>query len=372
MSLTGRPLACLLIVAVAAVLATTVWKWDRLAGPGTRRLTSRLAALLLCQSLVTLTALTMINRHFGFYGTWSELVGAAGVGSVHLVQDQGRGGTAASSTLIRRDPDLTIGTRPDHDGRLDTVDIRGIRSGLHARAYVYLPPQYFQRGAERRRFPVAMAFSGYPGAQRNLITQVRLPQTAREETRAGRAQPTVYVMLRPSMVPGRDTECTDVPGGPQTATFFTQDVPEAIRSTYRVSETRKGWATVGLSTGGYCSLKLAMRHSDTFSKAASISGYYNAIKDITTGDLYGDSQQVRNENDLVWRLQNRPQPPISILVTTTRSEENHKNKTQNFLSLVKPPMQASSLILEKGGHNFQTWRQVLPQVLHWLTQNLTP
>lgn len=371
MSLTGWPLACLLLVAVAAVLAATVWGWGRLAGPGVRLLAARLGALILCQALVTLSVLVLVNRHFGFYGTWGELTGAAGIGGGSIVQKQGRGGTEAAATLIRRKPEVSIGGTAARDGRVDTVDIRGLRSGLHERAYVYLPPEYFQRNHERRRFPVAVVFSGYPGAQRNLITKVGVPQTARDEAKAGRIQPMVYVMLRPSMVKGRDTECLDVPGGPQTATFFTQDVPEAVRAAYRVSDDRRGWGVFGLSTGGYCALKLAMRYSDMFSKAASLSGYYGAIKDITTGDLYGGSQAVRNENDLFWRLRHRPQPPISVLVTTSRVGEKNKDGTQRFLSLVKPPMRASSLVLDSGGHNFQTWKRVLPQVLRWMSRGLT-
>ena len=371
MSLTGWPLACLLFVAVVAVLAATVWGWGRLAGPGARMLAARLVALALCQALVTLSVLVVINRHFGFYGTWGELVGAAGVGNGHLVQNQERGGDDVAATLIRREPEVSIGGTPKRDGRLDTVDIRGLRSGLHARAYIYLPPQYFQPGGSRRRFPVSVVFSGYPGAQRNLVTQIRVPQTARDETGAGRVQPMVYVLMRPSMVKGRDTECLDIPGGPQTATFFTQDMPEAVRSSYRVSGDRRGWGVFGLSTGGYCSLKLAMTYSNVFSKAASLSGYYGAIKDITTGDLYGGSQAVRNENDLFWRLRHRPQPPISVLLTTSKVGEKNKDGTQRFLSLVKPPMRASSLVLESGGHNFQTWKRILPQVLRWMSQGLT-
>ncbi|CNE28826.1 Conserved hypothetical protein (esterase?) [Mycobacterium tuberculosis] len=369
MSLTGRPLMCLLIVAVVVVLVATVGGWERLAGPGARMLAARLGALVLCQVLVTLSVLVVVNRHFGFYGSWGELAGAAGVGG-HVVQKQGRGGGDVKAELIRRKPEVSIGGTAERDGKVETVDIRGLRSGLHARAYVYLPPQYFQAGSTRR-FPVAVVFSGYPGAQRNLVTQVKVPQTARDEAKAGRIQPIVYVMLRPSMVKGRDTECMDVPGGPQTATFFTQDVPEAIRSIYRVSDDRRGWGVFGLSTGGYCSLKLAMRHSDVFSSAASLSGYYAAIKDITTGDLYGGSQVVRNENDLFWRLRHRPQPPISVLVTTSRVGEQNKDETQRFLSLVRPPMRASSLVLDSGGHNFQTWRRVLPQVLRWMSHALT-
>lgn len=372
MSLTGRPVMCLLIVAVIAAVAATLWGWRSLAGSGVRHVAARLGAFVLCQVLVTLSVLVAVNRHFGFYESWGELAGAGGIGNGgRIVAKQDRGGAGITAQLIKRKPEVSIGDVPQRDGELDTVDIRGARSGLHARAYVYLPPQYFQPGAEQRRFPVAVALSGYPGALRNLVTQVKVPQTAQAEIKAGRVQPTVYVLLRPSMVQGRDTECMDVPGGPQTGTFFTQDLPEAVRSAYRVPLDRKGWGVFGLSMGGYCSLKLAMRNSDVFSTAASLSGYYGAIKDVTTGDLYGGSQAVRNENDLFWRLRNLPAPPVSVMVTTSKVGEKNKEGTERFLSLVKPPMRASSLVLDSGGHNFQTWNRVLPQVLRWMSQGLS-
>ncbi|HEU5029830.1 MAG TPA: alpha/beta hydrolase-fold protein [Spirillospora sp.] len=369
MSLTGWPLTSVLIAAVLAALTATVWGWGRLAGRGVGRVAGRLGAFLLCQLLVTLLVLVTVNRHFDFYADWGELAGAGGIGGGHLVTVQGKGGPVTAK-LIRRKPEIGIGGSPSTDGRIDTVDIRGVRSGLHSHAYVYLPPQYFQPGQDKRRFPVAVGLSGYPGALRNLVTQVKVPQTARDEIKQGRVQPTVYVLLRPSMVRGRDTECMDIPGGPQTGTFLSQDLPEAVRSQYRVAADRAGWGVFGLSTGGYCSLKLAMRDSDVYSAAASLSGYYGAIKDITTGDLYGGSQAVRNENDLFWRLRHLPPPPVSVLVTTSEVGEKNKEGTERFLSMVKPPMRATSLVLDSGGHNFSTWNRVLPQALQWMSRSI--
>ncbi|CAM5397307.1 esterase [Streptomyces badius] len=54
--------------------------------------------------------------------------------------------------------------------------------------------------------------------------------------KAGKARPMILVMLRPTVAPPRDTECVDVPGGPQTETFFAEDLPEAVTGTYRAGE----------------------------------------------------------------------------------------------------------------------------------------
>ena len=49
-------------------------------------------------------------------------------------------------------------------------------------------------------------------------------------------QPMILVMMRPTVAPPRDTECVDVPGGPQTETFFAKDLPDAVSAHYRVGD----------------------------------------------------------------------------------------------------------------------------------------
>ncbi|CAM5403542.1 hypothetical protein SRIMM317S_01361 [Streptomyces rimosus subsp. rimosus] len=62
-------------------------------------------------------------------------------------------------------------------------------------AYVYLPPQYFQKQYERQRFPVVVAISGYPGGHYLLAQHLRVTQTAGDLIAKGKMQPTVIVML---------------------------------------------------------------------------------------------------------------------------------------------------------------------------------
>ena len=47
--------------------------------------------------------------------------------------------------------------------------------------------------------------TGYPGNAKNLITQMRIPQTAAAAIAIGRIQPMIIVMLRPMLTPPRST-----------------------------------------------------------------------------------------------------------------------------------------------------------------------
>jgi enterochelin esterase-like enzyme len=421
MGLTSGWFLAVMIGATVSWIAVTVVLWPRLARPaswrdgraGVGRLAGRMAGraglLSGSQVLVLATFLVWLNGYFAFYGSWSELFGhsvpAKNAAPAKAIRQAGpglhptgglppvgrpvrwqaepvrffafglgpgpghpalqpRGGTRAADHLIR----LPGAARY---GMIVRVQIKGTRAGLTASAgYVYLPPQYFRRAYAHDRFPAVLALTGYPGEARSIIDKLGLLATAARLVAAGRARPVVYVMLDVSPVFPRDTECANVPAGPQVASLFAVDVPLAIEHAFRVTTSRAGWGTLGYSTGGYCATKLAMLYPDTFSAAVSIAGYFTALRDSTTGNLYGGSVADRNENDLDWRLLHLPAPPVSILVTSSKVGENTYPGTLRFLRLIRPPMHAYAFILPVGGHNFGVWNRELPQVLPWLTSRL--
>jgi enterochelin esterase-like enzyme len=357
MTLTGTLLQVLLVVLALAALGVTVWLMPRM-----KRTLGRIGMLLGCQLCALLTLLAVGNAYFDFYHSWGDLTGNVSEAAA------GPGLTGVAEVTHVRDSFIDAHRLSPSDGGLQSVVIHGRRSGISTPAYIYLPPQYAKE--PNRRFPVTVAFTGYPGNAQNLITRMQLPQLASHEIAAARTQPMIFVMLRPMVTPPRDTECTDVPGGPQAETFFAQDLPTAIGAAYHTAAGPHGWGLLGDSTGGYCAAKLVMRHSDRFSAAVSLSGYFHALSDFTTGDLYGGSKAYRGDNDLFWRLEHLPPPPVSILVTSSRSGERDYPQVQRFIKLARPPTEVDSLILPSGGHHFSVWRRELPSALRWLSDRL--
>ncbi|NEB78864.1 esterase family protein, partial [Streptomyces sp. SID14478] len=274
---------------------------------------------------------------------------------------------------LDRVPGLPAGP-PAKAGRVESVRIVGRRTRAIAPAFVYLPPQYFQRQFHRQRFPVIVAISGYPGGIMNLAKFLRVPQTADELERTGRLQPTVVVMVRPTIAPPRDTECVDVPGGPKAETFFTKDLTDALRSTYRVGHDPSAWGALGYSSGGSCALQLALRDPQVYTSAASLSGDYRIDDDLTTGSLFGggpDARQRQRGHDLGWRLRHLPVPRVSVLVASSRQGEKDYGPTMSFLKAVKPPLTAARIILPRGSHHFTTWVREIGPALQWMGSRLT-
>jgi len=374
LDLLGKPLLVLLLILAVCLPAATYFCWLRVAGPRLVRVGTRLLLIVGCQLAAVMLVAGAVNDYGNFYASWSELAGST-VGTPGASKPHAAGaGTALrsdqSAVRVLPDPGWSSASQWSTRGRVVAVRIRGARSALSGTATVYLPPQYFQPAQAHRSFPAVEVFGGYPGSEQGLLNTMRYPQHLLDEMSAHRAGPMVLVMQRPAVTFPRDTECTDVPDGPQALTYFAQDVPAAISRSFRVRPT--GWGAMGYSTGGYCAVKIAMLHSDVIPAAVALSGYFHAVRDRSTGDLWGGSALLRQLNDLEWRMAHLPAPPVSLFVAASRTERGPDGyrDTQRFLSLVRSPTHVRTMILPAGGHNFGSWSQEMGPGLDWLSSQL--
>ncbi|MBS2965464.1 hypothetical protein KGA66_20600 [Actinocrinis puniceicyclus] len=391
LSLDGAPFLTLLAIITLALFAGVIVLWPRLGGSGVKPVAGRVGLFAVAQLSALALFAALVNADFEFYASWSDLFGtlhpkntitmaqpspvaavASAGGNVSAVP----GGPSGRNTALVVDGKggsaLLGGSDPKKYGQIQYVKITGPRSGLTQNVQIYLPPQYFQPKYENLRFPAALVPSGFPGSADEMSTRLRFPARLLAGIQDGADRPVVLIMLTPMIVSGRDTECTDVPGGPQALTFWVEDIPTAVQSAYRVQSGARYWGVVGDSTGGYCAVKIPMLYSDRFAAGASISGYFAALQDSTTGTLYGDSQDVRNENDLMWRIRHLPSPPVSLFLTASRQGDENYSATMQFVGLAKPPTLITTDISDIGGHNFNTWYNDVPDALKWLTNTLAP
>ncbi|MFG1809980.1 alpha/beta hydrolase [Streptomyces sp. NPDC049040] len=369
MGLTSEKVLLAAALLATALFAATVWLWPRLARRGPLPVLGRVGVLLATQlSLIAALAL-VANDSFGFYASWADLLGRDTAPGVVLDRAGGPPADGAVQVLGTVHTGGPGGTVPRIGGRIQRVAITGGVSGITTTAYVYLPPEYFRQ--PRRRFPAALVLTGYPGTAEALYGKLRYPAVAAAEVRRGTARPMVLVMMRPTVAPPRDTECTDVPGGPRTETFFATDLRRSLATRYRVGTDAAGWGVIGDSTGGYCALKLALRDPGCYGSAVGLSADYGAPKDATTGDLYGGDADRRRGNDLMWRLGHLPHPAVNLLVTSSRHGEHDYRATLRFIALAGGPTRVSSIILPSGGHNFTTWSREIPAALAWLSAHLS-
>ncbi|MFD8548696.1 alpha/beta hydrolase [Streptomyces sp. NPDC059649] len=369
MGLTSKKVLLLAVLVAVALFILTVWLWPRLSKGNWRAVLGRVGLLLATQLSLFAAVGLFANNSFGFYASWADLFGQEQEPGVVTNYQTGPNGTKLQMLGTER-ISVQNGSRPSAAGRIDKVLIRGEHSKIASPAFVYLPPQYFQKKYTKKQFPAALVLTGYPGTAEALYKKLHFPQTQHGLLKEHRMRPTVLVMMRPTVAPPRDTECVDIPNGPQTESFFTKDLRADITEHYRIGREAKSWGVIGDSTGGYCALKMAMRHPEAYSTAVALSGAYKAPLDATTGDLFGGDLRLQRENNLLWRQRHLPAPPVNLLVTSSKQGEANYKQTLRFIEQTKSPTRISSIILDSGGHNFNTWRREIPAALEWLGNHL--
>ncbi|MET9430542.1 MULTISPECIES: alpha/beta hydrolase-fold protein [unclassified Streptomyces] len=370
MGLTSNKVLALAAVVAVGLFAATVWLWPRLSRRGLRPVLGRVGLLLATQLALFASVGLAANNYFLFYGSWADLFGQEQ--QMGVVVDHSAGAARSVRVVAEQKPEgVPGGGRPAAAGQVQKVLIAGKKSGITSPAYVYLPPEYFQPAYAGKTFPAAVVLTGYPGTAENLLKGLKYPRTAYEQVKSGKMRPMVLVMLRPTVAPPRDTECVDIPGGPQTETFFAEDLPTAVSAAYRVGTQPRNWGFIGNSTGGYCALKIALHHPERYAAGAGLSAYYKAAEDVTTGDLFKGDRRLRDRANLLWSLDHLPQGRSSFLVTTSKQGEGNLKGTREFIAKVKAPARVSSITLDSGGHNFTTWNREIPPALVWLSGRLS-
>lgn len=379
-------------LACAAVLVPigTVVLWSRLRGPQVLRGGVRLFMLLLGQALTVALAAVLVNNWGQFYTSWGDLLGTVNTppvisvygahttpstthlgGAAPLRVAAVSIGTATGRMQLQNNMGWSTAAQRDTRGEVDGAVITGLDSGLTVPAYVYLPPQYFLPKYAHHKFPAVEVLSGYPGSALSLVDTMGYPARALAMVRAHHSVPMIYVMLRSTAAPPRDTECTNIANGPQAETFLGTELTSAVEHTLRVEPGH--WGVIGDSTGGYCAAKLAMALPTVYAGGVSLSGYYHALDGGTAGNLFGGSLHLQHENDLRWLLRHRPVPRVSLYLTSglqqTKTAEG-LSETRRFLHLVRPPMSVTAVIEKEGGHNFRTWTRELPRAMRWMAARI--
>jgi enterochelin esterase-like enzyme len=316
LALTSISLVIVLAGLAVILLGGVLVAWPRLAGSGARLVALRLIALCSVHAIVLLLAFVIVNRANLFYSSWSDLLGQYTGGGTVVKMTAPRGPEVSSAPVsVDATRPIRLPGRPQPAGILQTVQIQGQLSGLRLPGYVYLPSGYQHGPLADGRYPVIVALSGVDGslASGNSPYEAeRLAAAAAAQIAAGRLPPLILVMLPAGL--RSDPGCLNVPGGPQAALFFAQDMPAAIGAQYLASPQRSEWGLLGDVRGGYCALQLALTNAATFAAVAVPSGAYQAPPGPHAWAAWGGSRQLRTQDNLAWLLRHQPMQPISLLL----------------------------------------------------------
>lgn len=315
------------------------------------------------QLTAVLFAGLVVNAHFDLYTSWAELFGHSGVSKAAT--------PLTGSAFDRRyHAALSAGFQQGHGTVLPLI-IPAPGTGLPAQsALVYLPPQYGNPQATSVRFPVIELMDGVPGHPETWLGPLHLQHILDGMIGSLASSPFIAVMPTMTVLPGRDTECVNVWGGPAVDTYLTSDVRDAVVATVRAQSDPHGWGIMGYSTGGYCAMNLAMRHPEMFGAAVSLSGYDRPYLDRSTGALFGPGRHLIEENTPLWEAQHWPGKPLNLMVVASRSDKDTYRDALQLRDAAHGDLHVTVVLLAHGGHNFGLWSLLEPLAYNWFSHQL--
>lgn len=369
MSLLGWPFLALVAVISLAGLAGVWAVWLR--WPPKVATPARAGSLLFVMLLGAVLSATLVNRQFGFYASWSDLLATSA-----RSYEPPRSFSAESPDKALQILTPAWQQRGAESARLGRgilleVVFAGPVSRISRPGLLYLPADYF-KGLAASSLPVVEMFHGTPGGPTNYDTQLQVRDVLDTEI-AARRMPAVIAAF-PTTYQGRPSECVDALGGELNETYLAVDIPAAIDSAFHLTRGRT-YAALGYSEGGFCAVNLGLHHPDRYSAAASLSGYFTAGIDTGKGasSPYRGKRAALDENSPLWWLQHRS--PTGPALYLTAGGQDSFALAQNVAMLEAARTKARRLPLlvtqlPDSGHNFGTWSASLPAALDFLGRHL--
>lgn len=358
------PITMSIVVAVMllAIVAIPLF-WER----WKRKLLGRTVTILCAVVAIVVTTGLAGNMIGGFFPTLGSLLGTGVYAADSIDAESTQNG---QNLEVVRD----VGTAHAKDGKGTVVHMKvmGRRTRVTRDVTVYLPPQYFDAGYKNLRFPAIEWIPNYPSGPEVVTDGYRLPEQLDTAIAKHVLPPVVVIMPDPTGVPkiGHDTECVDEVNGTANDTYLTADLREWALEKLGVAADRKAWTFAGWSSGGYCAMNLVTRHPQWYGQAVSVSGYDRAQMDAETEDLYKGRRDVDDANNVGITVRLHPSP-VDILAIWGEKEKFEGAAAELIRVGVRPPVRFSSWRVPDAGHNMNTFKSQIPDILMWIGAHTT-
>ncbi|WP_134732627.1 alpha/beta hydrolase [Amycolatopsis nivea] len=357
----------LAVIGVLALLAvvSVPWFWDKWRK---RKQIGRSATVVVALCLVIVTLGLTGNMIGGFFPTLGSLLGTGAFAAEGIDVEGGDNGVD-----LGRARDLGVAHARVGKGTIAHVTVTGRRTGLTRDVTVYLPPQYFQHPYKAMRFPAIIWIPNYPSGPEVTTAPIgyHLPEQLDAAISKHLLPPVIVLIPDPTGTPkiGHDTECVDEVNGSPNDTYLSADVREWGIQRLGLNPDRRAWTIAGWSSGGYCALNLVTRHPQWYAQAASVSGYEKAQVDGETENLFRGRKDIEDANNVKITLRQHP-APLELLAISGEKEQNESRAVDQMRAAAQPPVQFTTWRIPDAGHNMNTFKAQLPDVLTWIGQRI--
>ncbi len=231
--------------------------------------------------------------------------------------------------------------------------------------YLVLLPRDYSTG---RSFPVLYLLHGLYGDYTNWDKRTGIESYAKTVS---------FLIVMPDANDSWYTNSATVPRD-KFEDYITKDVISEIDTKYRTIREKRARAIAGLSMGGYGAIKLALRHPDLFGFAASLSGAFNASRNLDhlrpefrakLQEVFGKARNhARKQNDVFRLLRTAHEYPYFYLACGAEDFFLGTNRT------LAAQLSSQKVTYEyhetAGGHTWEYWDSALDPMLQAAARQL--
>ena len=235
---------------------------------------------------------------------------------------------------------------------------------------VYVPDQ---KPTQDSPYPVVYLLHGSFGSENDWLANGDLKSTADQLMASGKIPPALIVM------PGSQSWWLNGYNEPAENAFF-EDLIPYIEASYLTARTREGRFVAGLSAGGYGATRFALKYPELFGAAAALSpATYVPLPPKNSSahrhPAFLDADERFDEQ--LWQRSNYPAlwddyiaKSITVPFYINSGDHDEFNiahhATALFSTLRDLQPDAAELRILDGAHDWQVWKQTLPEVLIFL------
>ncbi len=332
----------------------------------------------ICTVLGLLLTLLIVNNYYQFYPTLGELFnqndnvqGLDAALSKPVLQYSNNASKTVSTHSL--ESELDASSQRSTAGKVYSLNIPGPVSSFKARtAYVYVPAIYST--VTDIHLPVIILTAGFPGLTENWLGS-GLEHSMDEFAQIHKGITPLVFMVDNTGSLTNDTECVNSPRG-NVETYLTTDVPNYIKSHFRVVNSPNNWAIGGLSLGGMCSVMLTLRHPDVYHYFMDYGGELGpevGSKQQTIDTLFNGSAAAWAAHQPSLLLASKKYKDKGLGGFFGDGDQDTPAVTQAIRQLSVQSQEAGIPTVSEivpGSHTFDIWQKLFEDSLPWVSNRI--
>lgn len=326
-------------------------------GGGKWRLLLRCVTIVTVQFFVLIAAISLINYKFAFFRTPAEIAAFIDSDAGRKVQKVVTEQLPTDAPTV--DPRYQLQWEESSDEGMKSAILNGPESAIRGEMRAWVPRGYPEKNTD---YNVIVLLPGTPGNARAIGPAIGAPEAIQEAIDAGTIPPTILITSDMNFG-GRSATCADLAGGYKAETWFTKDLPAAIRTNFQVTRDPTGWAVVGPSMGAYCAARLGILHPQVYGNAVWLHGIDRPLEASFPDDpAVVDAQRLSV-------LASQVEQTANLMLVSSLEDPGTIDSARAIVSAVPDPSRVFNDERATGGHGWVVWIEEFPDVLEWLSTN---